>query len=69
MFYFRLLVCLSAMLVCLSKAVINEIRSRSKTIWRNQFGGKINKNDLPSLALMRQQKSFVITQRQLKKQL
>ena len=31
-----------------------------------QFGGKINKNDLPSLALKRQQKSFVMPQRQLK---
>ena len=31
-----------------------------------QFGEKINKNDLPSLALKRQQKSFVMSQRQLK---
>ena len=43
---------------------------RSKTIWRtnlsaSQFGGKINKNDLPSLTLKRQQKSFVMSQRQL----
>ena len=34
-----------------------------------QFGGKINKNDLPSLALKRQQKSFVMSQRQSKRQL
>ena len=38
--------------------------SQSKTI-----GGKINKNDLPSLALKRQQKSFVMLLRQLKRQL
>ena len=30
-----------------------------------QFGGKINKNDLPLLALKQQQKSFVMSQRQL----
>ena len=35
----------------------------------NQFGKKINKNDLPSLALKRKQKSFVMPQRQLKRQL
>ena len=35
----------------------------------SQFGGKINKNHLPSLALKQQQKSFVMSQRQLKKQL
>ena len=35
----------------------------------SQFVGKINKNDLPSLALKRQQKSFVMSQRQLKRQL
>ena len=39
------------------------------TIWRGQFGGKINKNDLPSLALKRQQKNFVMSQRQLKRQI
>ena len=31
----------------------------------SQFGGKINKNDLPLLALKRQQKSFVTSQKQL----
>ena len=35
----------------------------------SQFGGKINKNDLPSLALKRQQKGFVMSQGQLKRQL
>ena len=35
----------------------------------SQFGRKINKNDLSSLALKRQQKSFVMSQRQLKRQL
>ena len=34
-----------------------------------QFGGKINKNDLLSLTLKRQQKNFVMSQRQLKRQL
>ena len=34
-----------------------------------QFGRKINKNDLPSLTWKRQQKSFVMSQRQLKGQL
>ena len=35
----------------------------------SQFGGKINNNDLPSLASKRQQKGFVMSQRQLKRQL
>ena len=35
----------------------------------SQFGGKINNFDLPSLALKRQQKKFVISLRQLKRQL
>ena len=35
----------------------------------SQFGRKINKNDLLSLVLRRQQKNFVMSQRQLKRQL
>ena len=34
----------------------------------SQFGGRINKNNLPLLALKRQQKSFVMSLRQLQKQ-
>ena len=34
-----------------------------------QFGGKTNSFDLPSLALKRQEKSFVMPLRQLKRQL
>ena len=52
---------------------------KSKTIWwkticqqanlaASQFGRKVNKNDLPLLALKQQQKSFVMSQRQLKRQ-
>ena len=35
----------------------------------SQFGGKINKNNLLSQALKRQPKSFVMSLRQLRKQL
>ena len=36
---------------------------RKANLSASQFGGKINKNDLPSLALKQQQKSFVMSQR------
>ena len=59
--------------------VLYQSSPRSKTISRvnlagdnlaaSRFGGKINKNDLPSPALKQQQKSFVMSQRQLKRQL
>ena len=38
---------------------------RQANLSASQFGGKINKNNLPSLALKRQQKSFVMSLRQL----
>ena len=40
---------------------------RRANLAASQFGGKINKNDLPSLEVTA--KSFVMSQRQLKKQL
>ena len=45
-----------------------QICQRANLVAR-QFGRIINKNYLPSLALNRQQKSFVMSQRQLKRQL
>ena len=42
---------------------------RQSNLSARQFGGKINKNNLPSLALKRKQKNFVTPQRQLKRQL